>query len=56
LGRQLAVKLLCLIVPIVYWFTGLNAVQAPLDAIMRYFLPYYVSVMITLGWATGGLI
>jgi cellulose synthase (UDP-forming) len=49
-------KLLCLIVPIIYWFTGLNAVQAPLDAIIRYFLPYYVSVMITLGWATGGLI
>ena len=49
-------KLLCLIVPIVYWFTGLNAVEAPLDAIVRYFLPYYISVMITLGWATGGLI
>jgi cellulose synthase (UDP-forming) len=49
-------KLLCLIVPIIYWFTGLNAVQAPLDAIVRYFLPYYISVMITLGWATGGLI
>jgi cellulose synthase (UDP-forming) len=49
-------KLLCLTVPIVYWFTGLNAVQAPLDAIVHYFLPYYLSVMITLGWATGGLI
>jgi cellulose synthase (UDP-forming) len=49
-------KLLCLTVPIVYWFTGLNAVQAPLDGIVQYFLPYYVSVMITLGWATGGFI
>jgi len=49
-------KLLCLIVPIIYWFTGLNAVQAPLDEILRYFLPYYIAVMITLGWATGGLI
>jgi cellulose synthase (UDP-forming) len=49
-------KLLCLTVPIVYWFTGVNAVQAPLDAIVRYFLPYYVSVMIALGWATGGFI
>jgi len=56
LAASFPFKLLCLIVPIVYWFTGLNAVQAPLDAIMRYFLPYYVSVMITLGWATGGLI
>jgi cellulose synthase (UDP-forming) len=43
-------------VPIIYWFTGLNAVQAPLDEILRYFLPYYIAVMITLGWATGGLI
>jgi cellulose synthase (UDP-forming) len=49
-------KLLCLTVPIVYWFTGLNAVHAPLDAVVQYFLPYYVSVMIVLGWATGGLI
>ena len=49
-------KLLCFTVPIVYWFTGLSAVQTPLDAIISYFLPYYVSVMITLGWATGGLI
>ncbi len=49
-------KLLCLFVPIIYWFTGLNAVQAPLDEIVRYFLPYYLSVMITLGWAAGGLI
>jgi cellulose synthase (UDP-forming) len=23
---------------------------------VRYFLPYYLTVMITLGWATGGLI
>jgi cellulose synthase (UDP-forming) len=43
-------------VPIIYWFTGLNAVQAPLDEILRYFLPYYIAVMITLGWTTGGLI
>lgn len=49
-------KLLCLIVPIVYWFTGLNAVQAPVDAIVSYFLPYYLSAMITLWWATGGMI
>ena len=49
-------KLFCLVVPIIYWFTGLSAFRAPLGAIAQYFLPYYVSVMITLGWATGGLI
>lgn len=49
-------KLLGLLVPIVYWFTGLNVVQAQLDGIVQYFLPYYVSVMIAYGWATGGLI
>jgi cellulose synthase (UDP-forming) len=49
-------KLFCLLVPIIYWFTGWNVIHAPLGAAVQYFLPYYVSVMITLGWATGGLI
>ena len=49
-------KLLCLTVPVLYWFLGLNAVSASLDGIVRYFLPYYIAVMVGLGWATGGLI
>ena len=49
-------KLLCLTVPILYWFLGLSAVSASLDDVVRYFLPYYIAVMVALGWATGGLI
>jgi cellulose synthase (UDP-forming) len=49
-------KLLGLLVPIIYWFTGLNVVQAPLGGIVQYFLPYYVCALIAYGWATRGLI
>jgi cellulose synthase (UDP-forming) len=49
-------KFVCLIIPSIYWFTGVNAISAPLSEIVRYFLPYYLSVMIAFGWATGGLI
>jgi len=51
-----AFKLLGLFVPIVYWLIGLSVVQASLDGVVQYFLPYYVSVMIAYGWTTGGLI
>jgi cellulose synthase (UDP-forming) len=49
-------KLLCLTVPILYWFLGLNAVSASLEGVVLYFLPYYIAVMAALGWATGGLV
>jgi cellulose synthase (UDP-forming) len=49
-------RLFCLIVPILYWFLGLKAVSASLDGVVGYFLPYYIAVMVALGWATGGLI
>ena len=49
-------KLLCLLVPIIYWFTGLTVGTAPAAEILRYFVPYYAAVMITLYWVTGGLV
>jgi cellulose synthase (UDP-forming) len=49
-------KFACLLVPAIYWFTGLNVVVAPLDDIVGHFVPYYLSVMVAFGWATGGLI
>jgi cellulose synthase (UDP-forming) len=48
-------RFICLIIPIIYWFTGLKVASAPLDQIARYFLPYYLSVIIAFGWATSGL-
>ena len=49
-------KLLCLLVPIVYWFTGATVGAAPAGDVVSHFLPYYTAVMITLYWATGGLV
>src|SRR5207302_756516 len=47
---------LCLLVPIVYWFTGMTVGTAPASDVVSHFLPYYAAVMITLYWATGGLV
>jgi cellulose synthase (UDP-forming) len=49
-------KLLCLLVPIVYWFTGLTLGTASASDVVGHFLPYYAAVMITLYWTTGGLV
>ena len=49
-------KLLCLAAPIVCWFTGVLVIQAPAGETISHFLPYYIAVMVTLDWATGGLI
>jgi cellulose synthase (UDP-forming) len=49
-------KLLCLLAPIVYWFTGVTMGTAPVEDVIGHFLPYYAAVMVTLYWATGGLI
>src|ERR1700730_16384738 len=47
-------KLVCLLAPIVYWFTGMTPGTAPAADVVGHFLPYYSAVMITLYWATGG--
>ncbi len=49
-------KLLCLLAPIVYWFTGVTVGTAPAGDVVSHFLPYYIAVMMTLYWATGGLV
>src|SRR6266566_3662126 len=49
-------KLVCLLAPIVYWFTGMTPGMAPAEAVLSHFLPYYAAVMMTLYWATGGLV
>lgn len=49
-------KLLCLITPIVYWFTGVTVGKASAVDVVDHFLPYYVATMVTLFWATGGLV
>ncbi len=55
-GVSYVFKLLCLLTPIVYWFTGATVGAASAGEVISHFLPYYSAVMITLHWATGGLI
>jgi len=55
-GISFPFKLLCLLAPIVYWFTGLTVGSAPAGDVISHFLPYYAAVMITLGWVTGWLV
>jgi cellulose synthase (UDP-forming) len=55
-GVSFPFKLLCILVPIIYWFTGLRPAEAPVGEAVEYFLPYYLTVMIVLGWATRGMI
>jgi len=50
LGISFPFKLLCLLAPIVYWFTGLTVGSAQPATSSATFLPYYAAVMITLGW------
>jgi len=55
-GVSFPFKLLCLLAPIAYWFTGLTVGAASAGDVISYFLPYYAAVMITLSWVTGGLV
>lgn len=55
-GVSYLFKLLCLVTPIVYWFTGVTVGHAPANEVIGHFLPYYTAVMLTLYWVTGGLI
>jgi cellulose synthase (UDP-forming) len=49
-------KFACLIVPIIYWLTGMTAIHATPQAMLSYFLPSYAALMCALGWAAGGTI
>lgn len=55
-GISFLFKLLCLLAPIIYWFTGLTVGSAPASDVISHFLPYYTAVMIALGWVTSGLV
>src|SRR3979490_1857344 len=49
-------KLVCLVAPIVSGFPGMPPAPAPAEDVLSHFLPYYAAVMMTLYWATGGLV
>jgi cellulose synthase (UDP-forming) len=55
-GASFPFKLLCLLAPIVFWFTGLTVGAAPAGEVISHFLPYYTAIMISLYWVTGGFV
>lgn len=49
-------RLVCLLIPALYWWFGISAVNAPFHDVVVYFIPYFVAVMIALNWTTHGKI
>jgi cellulose synthase (UDP-forming) len=49
-------RIISLICPLLYWYFGVIVVEATLPDIVSYYVPYYVAVLISLNWISGGLI
>lgn len=49
-------RLACLIVPILYWYTGITAVNAPVAGVIEYFGPFYIGSLLALNWVSRGLV
>jgi cellulose synthase (UDP-forming) len=49
-------RLLCLLAPIVYWFTGVTVMDASLDALLTFLLPRIVIEAFAISWYTNGRI
>ncbi|UPU01359.1 glycosyltransferase (plasmid) [Bradyrhizobium barranii subsp. apii] len=48
-------RLASLICPLLYWWLGITIVNASLVDIIRYYVPYYVMVLVALNWLSKGL-
>lgn len=49
-------RLACLLIPLLYWYFGITAVNAPVPGVLSYFGPYYIASIATLNWISGGLL
>jgi cellulose synthase (UDP-forming) len=49
-------RLAALIIPLLYWYSGIVVVDAPVAGILAYFVPYYVATLVSLNWISGSLI
>lgn len=47
-------RLLCLLVPILYWWTGVAVMQTDLAGMISHLGPYWVAAVIYLGWVSRG--
>ncbi|WFU54730.1 glycosyltransferase [Bradyrhizobium pachyrhizi] len=48
-------RLASLIIPLLYWWCGITIVNASLVEIIRYYVPYYLMVLVSLNWLSKGL-
>lgn len=48
-------RLACLLVPLLYWYTGITAVNASVDGVLYHFLPYYIFALMAFRWVSGGV-
>jgi len=47
-------RILCLLMPVLYWWTGLVVVQTDLHGLISHLGPYWVCCVIFLGWVSHG--
>lgn len=47
-------RVICIIVPVLYWWTGLVIVQADLSDLVQHLGPYWLSCVIFLAWVSRG--
>lgn len=47
-------RLLCLLVPILYWWTGVAVMQTDLAGMVSHLGPYWVAAVVYLGWVSRG--
>ncbi|WP_336490481.1 glycosyltransferase [Methylobacterium nigriterrae] len=48
-------RLASLTCPLLYWYFGITMVNASVEDIVAYYLPYYIAVMMVLNWLSNGL-
>lgn len=48
-------RLACLLVPLLYWYTGITAVNASVPGVLEHFGPYYILALAALRWVSGGV-
>lgn len=49
-------RIACLLTPLAYWYFGITVVNAPVEGVIAYFVPFFVSVLVAVNWISGGLI
>jgi cellulose synthase (UDP-forming) len=49
-------RLASLLCPLLYWYFGLTVVNATIEDVLAYYVPFNVATLIALNWLSGGLV